>query len=346
MNIGIAEVLYPKGHKELNINTVNILSRVANIYCFNSKDFFDVGRIADKVNVIDLRWQYDLQHFEKLITYTRVLNLKEIAKAIRKNRIKLDALIFLSFDNSLIPYVNKIFAGIEIYVIHHDDIDKIPDNLKPNEKDYYNSIKHLVYEEYIKEGLINKTDCNFNNVFVIPHPLVFNFKREKIKTNEKIVLGIGWSNDEQLINMMIEYSKKIKYSLPYKIILRSKKQSYKDSNLEVISGFLSKEKYDQLICNADIQIILYPDSFKYRYSATFQTAVLQNSFVLVNDVFIGNELKKLYPKSVHIIKSIQELFELDESLFQMKPHEEDIKHLIFTHDDDYIETAFRNIFDL
>ena len=344
MNIGIAEVLYPKGHKELDINTINILSRVANTYYFAGNDFLDVRRISDRVKVIELFQQFNLQRFAKLITYTRLLNLKAIAREIKKNQIQLDALVFLSFDNNLIPYVKRVFEGIEIYVINHDDVDKISNHLNLKEKAHYNSIKHLVYEDYIKEGVIEKTSCDSENVIVVPHPLVFDYKKEKIRSEEKCVLGIGWSNDEELISKIIEYSKKVKEQLPYKIILRSKSQCYKDSNLEVVSGFLSKDEYDQLICIADIQLILYPNSFKYRYSATFQTALMQYNYVLVNDVFFGEEKKKKYPNSVHIIRSVQELFEIDESLLQKKPDGEDIKQLLSLHDDSYIENVFRNIF--
>lgn len=344
MNVGVAEVLYPEGHKELDINTINIIANTANTFYFSDKGFLDNGRLSEKVKVIDLPKQYNLKHIYKLVKFTRILNLKSIAAAAKKNNIDLDAIVFLSFDNNLTSFAVEIFAGIDVYVIHHDDIDKISDFMNNSSQNLYNSVKHIVYEDYIKKGLITKTGCSTENVFVVPHPVVFDNNVEKDNVSEKCVLSIGWSSDEKVIGKLIEYSKDFKRKLPYKIKIRSKLQSYKDENLEVISGFLSKEAYDELIRSADIQVILYPDTFKYRYSATFQTALLQNSFVLVNDVFIGRELKKIYPNSVYVLGSIEELFSLDDSILSKCADKNDIELALKIHSSKNIESVLKKMF--
>lgn len=343
MRIGVAEVLYPKGHKELDINTINVISDIADVYYFSYRDFLNTERLSKGVEVINLHRQFNFQHVAKLITFSRIVNLLMIKKAMNKNDLTIDSLVLLSFDNSLTKYVSKIFTGLRVYVIHHDDVDKIPETITDEEKVYYNKIHHIVYENYIKEGLVKKTQCEESMIHVVPHPIVFEYRSDRIFKNRKVVLSIGWSNDESLISELISRCKKLNKKLIYKIIIRSKNQSYKDDNLEVISGFLSKEKYESLMKSADLQAVLYPNNFKYRYSATFQTALLQGCYVLVNDVYIGRKLNQMFPNSTHLLSNIEELLSLDETILNRIPNEKDIQLMMIKHGDKNISKVFDRI---
>ncbi len=345
MKIGFAEVLYPKGHKELDIKTINAISDIADVCYFSYRDFLNVERLNKGVEVIKLRRQFNFQHVAKLITLSRFINLLMIKKTLEKKKLVIDALVLLSFDNTLTKYVSSMFPGIRVYVVHHDDVDKIPEIVTDDETVYYNKIHHIVYENYIKEGLVKKTQCDESKVHVIPHPMVFEFGSDRISQNRKVVLGIGWSNDERLISKLISMCKGLNKELPYKIVIRSKNQSYIDNNLEVMSGFLSKEEYDKLIKSADIQVILYPETFKYRYSATFQTALLQGCYVLVNDVFIGREINLMFPNSTHLFSDVEELLSLDEVILNSVPSEMDIRSMMIKHSDKNISQVFAKIFN-
>ena len=52
MKVGVAEVLYPKGHKELDINTINVISDIADVYYFAYNQFLDTKRLSKTVEVI------------------------------------------------------------------------------------------------------------------------------------------------------------------------------------------------------------------------------------------------------------------------------------------------------
>ena len=344
MKIGIAEVLYPNGHKDLDINTMNIISTIADVYYFSYREFLDPMRLNESIKVINLHKQFLFHHFAKIITLFRIINLMIIKRIIKKQQITIDALLLLSFDNTLTKHVSKIFSKIQVYVIHHDDIDKIPEIVASRKKNYYSKIHHIVYEDYIKEGLSKKTHCDNSMVHVVPHPVVFEYGFDRISQCRKVILGIGWSNDEILISKLISMSKRLKEKLPYKIIIRSKYQSYQDDNLEVISGFLAKDKYNNLIKNSTLQLILYPDTFKYRYSATFQTALLQGCYVLVNNVFIGRKLNQMFPNSTYLLPHIEELLSLDKVILNKSPDEKDILSMMEKHSDENISKIFSRIF--
>ncbi len=344
MKIGIAEVLYPEGHKELDIKTINIISCIGDIFYFQHRDYLDTNRLCERVKVVNVQRQFHPQHISKIVTLSRLFNLLMIKKSMDQARIAIDTLVLLSYDNTLTNYVTKIFSGIRVFVIHHDDVDKIPDLINPRLKYYFNKIEHIVYEKYIKKGLIDKTQCEESKVHIVPHPLVFDYTPKSQSQEKKIILSIGWSNDETFISELISKCKNLRKILPYRIIIRSKQQKYKDDNLEVITGFLSKEDYNDLIKRASLQVILYPETFRFRYSATFQTALLQGCYVLVNDVFIGRELNKMFPKSTHIITNVEELLSLDEDILGRLPSNDDIQLVLEEHSDDNISKIFRSIF--
>lgn len=347
MKIGVAEVIYPKGHKKFDIKTINILSKIGDVYYFSYPKFITNKAIKIDVNIINIRKQFIFKRFYKLIRLFRIINLIIISRKIRSSKLKLDKLVFLSFDNTLYSIVKKIFKDIDVFVIHHDDIDKIVFNIKNRE--YYNLVKHIVFDDYIKEGLINKTRCDENKIFVIPNPIEFIPKKTESNYRKPCLLSIGWSNDENLILKAVELSKNITHELSYKIILRSKIYTYKDKNLEVISGFLESNEYEKLISDSDIQIIIYPDTFRYRYSATFQTAILHNQYVIVNNVYLGSILKMKYPQSVMVINSVDELFNLNESVLSKKPSLKDVNKFLIEHSEDNIankySSAFQVLFD-
>jgi hypothetical protein len=66
--------------------------------------------------------------------------------------------------------------------------------------------------------------------------------------------------------------------------------------------------------------------------------------VLVNDVFIGRELNKMFPKSTHIITNVEELLSLDEDILGRLPSNDDIQLVLEEHSDDNISKIFRSIF--
>lgn len=343
MNIGVVEVLYPDGHKEIDKKMIKILSQMGNVYYFAKKEFIKSEELEISINIVQLSKQFNLRHISFAIKIARLLNLLLIYRKMKREKIKLDALVLLSIDNSLSKSIKKLFGSIPIYAIHHDDIDKI-NRYSSHMRKKFNCLNHLVFEEYIKNGLIQKTGCEESKIFVIPHPIVFKSERKRILDGaSKCLLGIGWSNDEDFINNCIEISKNLKEKLPYKIVLRSKIYAYEDDNLKVISGFLSKQAYDNLIEQADIQLIWYPSSFCYRYSATFQTALLQSSYVIVNNVFLGKELKKQYPNSVYIMKTAKELFKLSDEIVNRKPDKSDIERMEKKHSDESILNILQNI---
>lgn len=173
-------------------------------------------------------------------------------------------------------------------LINHNNIGGLNNKLK---KYFFikNTKKHkvLVFNEKIKNYLIK---LKVKNIIVKPHGLP-----EKFYTSEhgnmydtfRKVIFIPSSNSSnlkfilELINncSFLEYLKKNNYLL----IIKGDFSTI-NPNLIVINGYLDFEVYKKIFLKADIILLPYPISFKYRVSGVLHECLANNKICLLSKI--------------------------------------------------------------
>jgi hypothetical protein len=313
-NIVIAEILYPIGHKPIDNKIIEILSKNYSLTVLNYQEYFN-DNAHSNIKYVELPKQIIISKHEPLIRAGILFNLLVIKKALKN--VDYDTILFLSCNNAMLKTMSMIFAGKRILVMHHNDIDaiKTEKQLKVFRKGM-NSVEHITVADYISKGLERKTGCLSSRIFTVPHPITSRvLEYDQLKNRERMLVGLGLSNDENFIDACIDIDQKSPKDLSYKIILRSTKKEYRGNNLTVINGYLDDETYNNYYYHAEAIVICYPKHFENRYSATMIFAVAQNGKVIFNDFPMGREESKKYPHIMRVVKQPKELFEIDDSFF-------------------------------
>ena len=269
-----------------------------------------------------------------------------IIKQILKN-VEYDTLLFLSVNNFILGIIKRMFPQKKIFVMHHNDIDALKTDRMINAfKKNMNSVEHITFGDFIKHGLVNKTGCDSKKVFAIPLPITSSIiDLNNTKERKKIIVGLGSSNDDEFIKKCIEIDKENLFEVDYKIILRSSHLSYQGKVLNVITGYLDDETYNDYFLNSSAIIICYPQHFKLRYSTTLIFAIAQNGRVLFNDFPMARVESKNYPHNMQIFKNARDLFLLNNDFFETNIDEEERNRYLKDHSDEIIIEKIKEIFN-
>ncbi len=343
--IAIAEILYPVGHKPIDKKIVDILAEEYNLVVLNYRQFLDeTRRDLPNVQYIELPRQIIIKKHQPFIQAGIRYNLHVIKKALRN--IDFDAILFLSCNNALLGLMRREFGDKRIFVMHHNDIDalKTEKQLSAFRKGM-NSVEHITVADFISEGLSKKTGCPIERIYTVPHPITSKvLDCSDLNNRQKLLVGLGLSNDEGFIDRCIEIDKELKAPLSYSIVLRSTEKEYVGTSLKVIKGYLDDKTYNDYYYNAEAIIVCYPNHFENRYSATLIFAVAQNGKVIFNDFPMGRVESKKYPKIMRAIKEPKELFSIEDDYFGSPVDYADRARFLDDHSDKRVTEEFRAIF--
>ena len=342
--IVIAEILYPVGHKPIDKKIIEILSNNYSLIVLNYHGYFEEIN-SPSVRYIELPSQILIKKHEPFIQVGIRYNISVIKHAIKE--IDYEDILFLSCNNGLLSFISKMFKDKRVFVMHHNDIDamKTEKQIQIFRKGM-NSVNHITVADFISEGLSKKTGCPKSRIYTVPHPITSRvLDYDQLSNRQRMIVGLGLSNDEDFINDCIELDRKLVDSLNYKIILRSTKQEYKGKSLTVIKGYLDDKTYNDYYLHAEAILICYPQHFQYRYSATLIFAVAQNGKVIFNDFPMGREESNKYPHIMKTIKSPDDLFTLDASSFGVPVNKEERIRFLEDHSDERVAEAFNYLFN-
>ena len=344
--IVIAEILYPVGHKSIDKKIVDILADEYKLVVLNYRGFLDeTKRDLPNVQYIELPRQIIIKKHQPFIQAGIRYNLHIIKKELRD--IDYDVILFLSCNNVLLGLMKKIFGNKRILVMHHNDIDalKTEKQLTAFRKGM-NSVEHITVADFISEGLSKKTGCQSERIFTVPHPITSKvLDYANLSNRQKLLVGLGLSNDEGFIDKCIEIDKELKVPLSYSIVLRSTEKEYEGTSLRVIKGYLDDKTYKDYYYNAEGIIVCFPNHFENRYSGTLIFAVAQNGKVIFNDFPMGRVESKKYPKIMKVIIEAKELFAIEDDYFDSPVDYDDRARFLDDHSDRRVAEAFRNIFE-
>ena len=327
-NILITEMLYPKGHRTLDDKLIELFSNIGNVEVCNYKDYFKINN--RNIRFTNLPLQLIVNKHEPIIRFCIIINLL-IVKLFCKSSY--DTVVLLSSNSYITSIIHYLFPNKEIWTIHHNDLDAMIKYKKIFlfQKGMSN-VKHVVFSQKSKEILHEITGCSYEKIISIPHPITIQENNvnnlQNDNKNNKVIVGIGLSNDEDFIRQCVNYDKTLKTPLSYNILLRSKTLDYEGTSLKVIKGFMSEDDYQKVYKSAYSIVLLYPRDFIMRYSGTFINAIVLVGRVISNKIEVSMAESAKYPNMVTIIEGPEDLFSIDREYFSKTINEgERLKYL-------------------
>lgn len=354
--IVVAEMLYPKGHLTLNRRYIEVLSSVYNVVVIDDGKYFSHINLPDTVQIIKvISWKPSVDRFYKLkrlfpfIKYdpidffAHLFNLIVISTRLMFYNYR--KIIFMSVRNDVISFGRFLFRRDSIIAFHHYDIDYLQSHPRqiPLFKQGMNRMDHIVLADFIKKGWLNQFQLNPNRVHVVHQPLVdktdyhsfLNIKRKPI------VISLGLTIDEEILSSIISIDKNNRRKLPYQIIIRHRSIEYVGNNVNVITGYFDRSVYDNYLKTASACLVLYPQSYKLRYSGVIDDALGHAMNVYGNNIDVMRYFADKYPNSCKVLNSIDDLFNL--SISEEGINREDFSAFVSYHSDSAILKQFSSI---
>lgn len=295
------DFMYYTGHVRSNKNFIKALGKFSNVNALSQINYFD--EYKEELNEVDtIRLieksnlkLYNGQLLNRISSLKVMLHSALLAKKIRPNYIFVS-----SFDTIAFKFGRFLFGKTEnMYLLHTINIDELSNNIKRKMFDTYKSkVNHVVFEQYMKEYLVNEIGIQSDKIFVLPHPLNENSESANSKELEYACVGLSNSNDEELITLLIELEKEksVFKNNCKKVILKSKEKEFDNGYLKVFKGFLDKNIYDNYINKSECVILPFPKVFRYRMSGTLVDAFSNNKIVFGNDIPIMQTYANKYPE--------------------------------------------------
>jgi hypothetical protein len=307
MKISIIDTIFPIGHKGLNNKLISLFPKInMDILVANNLSFFDEDETSNVVyknfNLIGQHKKYYFDIIYQIFNYVNIW----FRLFGRRDDIK----FFFTFENISFAFARILFINSRNVLFHHNNTDYLTIKyVRFFFKTYMNSVQHVVFAEFIKKRLI-EIGVKENKIFVLTHPIhrsEYVCKEEEIKN---IFIGLGYASDESLFKKIIEFEDEFKIlkTNNIKLILRSSNLEYVSENITFFKGHLSEEEYTNLNCRAVGILFLYPQKYKYRYSAGILDALKYKKVIIGSNIPIVRHFKSIYPNICYSFDTIEELF--------------------------------------
>lgn len=323
MKILYIDLTSPTGHKNYNLNLINIMVKIATVDVMLPWKYIDFKKEGININkhyVIDekfipekIRKTCNNQLIGRIRTITQQISL---LKKVIKIQHSYDLIFFSSVEIISFSLTSRSFIKPTFFVdhaIYTTEYSKV-------RRFFWKKINFKVYpivmecyiKDYIKDNLKIK-----NKLFLVPHPLPCVSQDVRLNdsknSNEIIIFGPAISNDDVFLDNLIKKSNFIPNNI--KIIVKSKKQNYKNQNLFVYNTHISEEMYTNYLNECDYILIAYPDEYNYRTSGVFFEAVAFQKKVILN---LNNTLKDYFLRYSEIIVGFSGYDDFFESLKDLR----------------------------
>jgi hypothetical protein len=311
-----------RGHKGFNSAFLLELNKIdnANITLVCKANYIDPCiKKLNKIFYPEGIFSNDYEYGDNLLRMGKnilksILTLQYIIKRIDSYY---DAIILSDYHILSFIQINKLLKFGKIFLINHR-IDSFVGYKISILKSLNKTINHIVFEEYIKNYLINVLGIK-NNVIVFHHPLnhdIIDNSDKSLVKETMTILAPSSSNDEEIIKKIIKLFDIKEISIPdnIDIIIKSKNLEYKKDNLYIYNNFIGQEEYLINIKKSDYFLQMYSDSYKHRASGVFYEAVLLNKKLLsFPNLFVKSYLSA-YPELGMVFEDIIALFKFINSV--------------------------------
>lgn len=343
MKILYLDFLYPKSHIRQNTTYISLMSEIADVYVLTPKGRYN--SLPAKVNVIENNFLKVRQgRFMNRLSTLKVMFLS----AITVQRLKPDYIFVTSYDTMMFALGVLLFPEKhKIFLLHHFNIDELNNKVKFwFFKKYMREVNHIVFEDFIKEYLVEKCELEEKSIHVLPHQLNRNSTEGYAK--KYTCVGLSSSNDENIISEIIDIEKKeelLKRS-GRKVILKSKYIEFDNGFLKVVKGYLDNDQYTKYINNSFCIYMPFPTTFRYRMSGTLVDALSNNKILIGNNIPIIQWYASKYSEVCKIVNSAEDFFKCILSLEMTVKDQQvkDFKRFQVDHSEEKIKAILKDIF--
>ncbi len=327
------DLLSPSGHKTFNELTLNALKSEYEVFIVGRKNFIK----NEEINLIIPEKFFHKSNKIK----NRINEIKKIKWILLNLKDQnYDKVVFSSYETISFSIMSKkiLNMGKKIMVFNHNNIDEIDKSII--KKFFYTKINkkiiHLVFEDYIKQFLINKKLKN--NIKVIPH-IVLKNKIENSDINEKDIQIFVPSlyHDTLYINRIIKNNN----NNDYKLIIKSK-NNYNDKNVESKAFF---DDYERVFIKSNFILLPLTIDYNYRVSNIINESFSYGKIIFSYKNKLTQFIKKQYPNSIYIIDrnvSINDMIKIYKNVDKSKYQKEQKKYLT-EHSKEKFLNAFKKI---
>lgn len=306
MNLLIADFLFVKAHKDMNINFIKAVAKFAVADVISLNGYYDDQKELLKKKDVGF---IDVSAEEKNGSIaSRLFSLKLMKKtATIANKGKYDVVLCLGFETILFGIGLSNFKGVPMFVFHHKNIDELTNSIKRVAfKGYQNKVYHVVFEEFFRNRLVEEIGVSDDKVFVIPHPVK---PIGSLQVDKKYdCIGLCNSNEESFIQEIIERDKDFA-ERHLSILLRSKTKEKKDGAVQVINGFIEKRTYDELMAVSKTIFVPLPETYVYRLSGSIYDALSREKVVFTTSKYYAEDYERRYPGTCCYVGSIDQLIQ-------------------------------------
>lgn len=343
MRILVFDTWLPLAHRKLYNSIIELLSRSNKMIVINKGGYYDVmseNIVYVNAPLLDLErgglWYKRLVHFVNFF----LAKLCIIGK-------RYDSVLVTTYHTRHFKWQKRWLGRKALFLMEHYNVDDIA---RPSMLGHYlcyaNTVHHLVFAPFIGDYL-HSLGVNNKLIHFIHHPLFTVNVPIVQKTNDDYinVLSPGLSNDEAMVDSIIEHEKEFGTleKNRVRLFLRSKKEY--DSNTPAISfikGFLSNEEYEGLYNASDIVLVIYPSTYRYRFSSVILNSMTKHKVLLGNNIDIVRYFSDKYPSNCLVFNDIEDFFKIVVESHYFSETERDI--FIKEHSNESIEKELNFIF--
>lgn len=325
MRILVFDTWLPLAHRKLYNSIIDMLSRSNKLIVINKGGYYDIRSesiVYINVPMIDVErgglWYKRIAHFVNFF----LARISILGK-------KFDCALVTTYHTRHFKWQKKWLGNKPIFLMEHYNVDDIA---SPSMLGYYlsyaNKVHHLVFAPFIGDYL-HSLGVESSLIHFIHHPLFTVEVLTSKKADNKCikVLSPGLSNDESIIDSIIEHERK--YGLLEKnkvqLVLRSKKEyNNMPPSIQFVKGFLSNEEYEQLYNAADIVLVIYPSTYRFRFSSVILNSMTKHKVLLGNNIDIVRYFSDKYPSNCLVFNDIEEFFKIVVEIHSFSETERDI----------------------
>lgn len=342
MRILAFDTWLPQAHRKLYNSIIELLSQSNSLIVINKNNYYDYisnNIVYNNIPLLDLDhgglWYKRLAHFFNFI----MARISIIGK-------KYDIVLVTTYHTRHFEWQYRWMGKKPVLLMEHYNVDDVA---SPSMLCYYlnyaNKVHHLVFAPFIGD-YINSLGVNNNNIHFIHHPLftINNSVTDKGNSAFTNVLSPGLSNDDSMIESIIVYERKygILNRNNIRLILRTNiDYDNVPPSIKFMKGFLTKDEYESLYNTSDFVLVIYPPSYRFRFSSVILNSMTKHKVLIGNNIDIVRYFSEKYPNNCLMFDNVEDFFNI---VVEKHPFSEEERNIfIEEHSNESIEREMNNV---
>ncbi len=342
MRILVFDTWLPQAHRKLYNSIIELLSKSNSLIVINKNNYYDYisNNITYKnIFLLDLDhgglWYKRLAHFLNFL----MARISIIGK-------KYDIALVTTYHTRHFEWQYRWMGKKPVLLMEHYNVDDVASpSMLCHYLNYANKVHHLVFAPFIGD-YINSLGVNNNSIHFIHHPLftINNPVADKGNSTFTNVLSPGLSNDDSIIESIIVYERK--YGIldrnNIRLILRTN-NNYDNvpPSIKFMKGFLTKDEYESLYNTSDFVLVIYPPSYRFRFSSVILNSMTKHKVLIGNNIDIVRYFSEKYPNNCLMFDSVENFFDV---IVEKHPFSEEERNIfIEEHSNESIEREINNV---